>query len=132
VKQFVCENGHSRIPTTDKEGRRLQIWLSRQTKRTDISKEELRKMKELTALAELHPQEVDSRDKEEKWMDFYNQLKRYKDEIGTRAVSQREYPRLFDWVKYQRRLYRLGKLSAERKRLLEQIKFQFIVCTTSR
>jgi len=65
------------------------------------------------------------------WDEWFQRLKHYKEQYGDCHVKKC-YPgesELSDWVKAQRRVYRLGRMKAQRKAKLESIEFEWDVNT---
>ena len=112
LKEYVKENGNSRVPKSNKI---LREWMSGQRKNYKGGKLSKERIDLLETLSGWY---WDSN--ELVWQDKYEELKKYIEENGDSRLPQ-SHQTLGGWVSTQRCTYKVGKLSRERIDLLETL-----------
>jgi hypothetical protein len=112
VLSFAKEHGHLNLPYTNRDSRRLSIWLRRQKKRTQMPDCQKEKFGALMNLYELNQQSQEEREREA-W-----------DPIDDDKT-------LHTWILYQRQRAKQGRLLEERRKKLVEIDFKF-ACNSKR
>ena len=124
MKNFLAiqeyKNTHNHFPTIsyiDKEGVRLGCWLAEQRNKYSSGKllpEREKLLMDLGALGDFY---------KEKWNKWYSMAKLFYKQNGHLSASKRNslYPGLENFLSRQRKIYRMGKLSPKKIKLLEEI-----------
>jgi len=122
LSQFAQREGHTKVSVkyvTD-DGQKLGNWIAYQRdlyKRGKLTKTRRRLLERLPGWT------WDKR--EEIWLEGYNHLRKYAEREGHTRVSVKyitgDGHKLGQWIKYQRALYKKGKLLLERQKLLQQV-----------
>ena len=118
VVSFAKEHGHLKIPWTDPKYEGLRDWLRQQSNRTRLSVEEKGLLHALKVYS-TDDRSIEQKRREE-WDAMYQALNKFY-EINEHFVVPKEDKSLYNWLKNQRQNYQDNKLSAERKRTLEDL-----------
>lgn len=113
--KFVCKDGYA-----------LGVWISNQRsaykgkKQGGITPAQIEKLKEIGMVWDAN---------EQRWMSAYANLQEYRkihgDIMIPRGFSDKAGRNLYLWISEQRRAYKQGRLTPERKKLLDQIGFDW-------
>ncbi|MDN5202482.1 helicase associated domain-containing protein [Fulvivirgaceae bacterium BMA10] len=120
LQNFRNEHGHVYLPTNSPKYADLLDWLIRQIRDRDYLVRERIKLLDALGVEWEHKSSRDWR-----WQEMYRRLVMFKKKHGHCQVPQKweEDLKLSNWVCVQRRRFGIGKLTEERKELLNKIGF---------
>jgi hypothetical protein len=123
LKAYRTQQGHCNVPSTE---RPLGLWIT--TQRCALRKDRLRQDRKelLDEIGFVWSLNRGSGSSDERWVDQYKHVKAFRDEHGHCNVPKRQGS-LGRWVEVQRRFYRNGSLRPDRKELLDEIGFVWII-----
>lgn len=117
--------GDCNVPAKWTDNKQLGFWVNTQRtkyKNETLSEDRIKRLNEISFVWKLG---LSDEEREEMWEEMFGALKEYKENHGHCNVPQSwaENTQLADWVVKQRSLYRVGILSDNKIRRLEQIGF---------
>jgi len=127
LAEFKEKHGHCRVPDDWKENRSLGRWVTRQRRKFRLGKL-LSECKRLLDQLDFEWKPGQSH-LVERWRKYYEELKAFKRRFAHCRVRRgwQENGPLANWVLKQRGEFRLRKIWPERKRLLDQLGFEWNV-----
>ena len=115
--EFRNEHGHCFVPDRYQKNPRLASWVSNQrSRKRTLNKARIQRLNGIGFVWN---------SLEANWQSMFESVREYHDRFGNCNVPRNwtENPKLSWWVDNHRQFYRLGKLSPDRIRLLDQIGF---------
>jgi hypothetical protein len=122
VLAFTKEHGHLKLPSNKHETRRLATWLFLQPRRANIPDCQRDKLKALEQYRDMRPREEKER---AAWYEMYKNLLAFHKENGHFVVPIKVDTSLHKWIMYQHHRQKIGKLPGERRKMPEEIDFEF-------
>ena len=120
LKEYKSKHGHFIIPRDNLDLKSLRTWFFIQRSKYKKGILDLSRIKLLDALGV--EWRGDSRFGEIQWMKNYQLLKEFKDQHGHFKIPKnKEYRSLGDWLFYQRKKFKQGKLNQSLVDLLDQL-----------
>ncbi|CAB9509845.1 helicase [Seminavis robusta] len=120
LKSFREKHGHTNVPYRYEEDRTLGTWTARQRKLKDELTDDQRRLLEEIGFTWQSTQD-------RAWMEKFDRLKTYFEKEGHSCVptSYPDDPELGEWTAKQRQKETQGRLSQERRELLDSVKFVY-------
>jgi hypothetical protein len=132
VQEFAQKHGHLnlQLPGNNPETRRLGTWMRQELRKEHIPDYQKQKWSNLNVYMDKNKLQARHGKEEDVWSAMYNKLVAYHREKGHLVVSKLDQSpsnlQLYSWMAYQRQRAKQRKLSAERKRKLDAIGFDFL------
>ncbi len=121
LERYKERFGDCNVPQSWDEDPKLASWVSNQRSRRKDGRMTTEQLHRIDALGFVW------HTKDAAWEEMFAELMRYKERFGDCDVRREwpEDPKLGQWVKTQRRQVKIGSLTDERRRRLEEIGFRF-------
>lgn len=126
LREYKKQHGHCLVPVNSKVHKPLGQWVGAQRRLEAKNQLPALKKKKLNQLGFVWSRDTHRQLKlryDNHWNAWFEKLRDYQQAYGSCQVSQKTDPKLRQWVRWQRILYRQGRLPEARRQALEAIGF---------